>query len=156
ENLRCAHECVAERAHETEPALETDERILVADLERLRELGRIQLAQRARVDAQRVLLWLRREQPRAKRPVARDREPLGATELLAAAGLAEPPGVAGTCIEQHGDGDEIDPDPRALVGWLLLDELVEHRHAVASAGPEVIHAAVDRDVERRVLRARDR
>ena len=144
----------AEPVQEQDAALESGQRIVRVHLKGLGQRRRLQRSQRRAIRAQR-LRQMAREQAALEQREAGERQPLGAGERLAARRLAPAPALARAGVEQHARKHEIEADARALVPIDPVELGLALPPAVARADCELPPATVQRDLEIRIVLARN-
>ena len=142
-------ERIAQRTQQSDPAVESGERIPVIDLEYPCNRFRRQARKPVGVGPQR-LRGVRRERARSEQVQARDPEALGPRELDAGLGLPPPPHRPGSRIEEHARDREVEADARPFG---TVEPFEQGRDPIDAAGLEMPPAAVKGDVQRRVVAA---
>ena len=145
----------AESAQQRGAPIETNERVVPADLEHLGECISIERDERIGVDPAR-LARVGRKAPGKKSAKARDPKPFGPCEALPARRFGIAPVGASARIEQHADECQIDACTRTLCVAAAGKCHVELARAVHAAGFEVAPAAVVRNAAPRKALARER
>jgi hypothetical protein len=113
EHVRAFGQRRAETAQQHAALFQADQRIFAVDLKMARQRRGIDARKRGMIDAE-GMGGIGREQPRGEHVEAGDGKPLRAREEVASLAVVITPGIAGSGVEQHADGCQVDGDAGAF------------------------------------------